>query len=112
MSTTLNKAILLGNLVRDPRLDKTAKEDFVCNATVATNDRNDKPQFTDVVIWGKLGELFAQMTKKGSKVYVEGAINTYTNGNITKTEIVVSDFVALDRIAETTAKCIEDSIKL
>jgi len=109
---TINKCILVGNLVRDPKTNQTKKGDYVCNATIATNTSpTNKPQFTDIVLWNKSAELFPQLAIKGSRVYVEGYINTYTHEDNQKTEVVVSDFIVLDRLEEKTSKFIEDSMK-
>ena len=109
---TINKCILVGNLVRDPKTNQTKKGDYVCNATIATNTfPNNKPQFTDIVLWNKSAELFPQLAIKGSRVYVEGYINTYTHEDNQKTEVVVSDFIVLDRLEKKTSKFIEDSMK-
>jgi single-strand DNA-binding protein len=105
MSTTINKVILLGNLVRNPELNHTKDGSAVCNASVATNSRKvDKAQFTDIVLWNKSAELFAQLAEKGSRVYIEGQLNTISwidkdNPEIKKlkTEIMVTDFVVLDK---------------
>lgn len=94
---TVNKVTLLGNLVREPRFAKTNNGDYVCNATVATNEKQSKTQFTDIVLWAKSAELFAKLAFKGSRVYVEGVINTYTfDDSKQKTEVVVSKFIVLD----------------
>jgi len=102
---TINKVILLGNLVRDATLNHTHDGSAVCNASVATNNRKtDKPQFTDIVLWNKAAELFVQLTEKGSCVYIEGMINTltwedenYPGLKRNKSEVIVGDFVVLDR---------------
>ena len=112
MSKTINKVILVGNLCRDPKTNQTKGGNYVCNATIATNTSLDnKPQFTDVVLWNKAAELFPQLAVKGSRVYIEGYINTYTHGENQKTEVVVSDFIVLDRLEGKTSKFIEESIK-
>lgn len=109
-TTTINKVILVGNLTRDTHTDKLPTGVFVCNATVATNNDKDKPQFTDIVLWNKSAELFSEMAKKGSRVYIEGHLNTYTDGSVQRTEVIVTEFVILDRLESITAKFIEDSI--
>jgi single-strand DNA-binding protein len=100
----------VGNLVKDPHIDKTSNDKAVCNAIVATNNK-DKAQFTEIVLWGTAAELFSEMAKKGSKVYIEGSLNTFKQGELNKTEVTVTDFVVLDRLEKRTALLIEDSIK-
>lgn len=75
-----NKAIIVGNITRDPELRKTAKGLSVCVFSVATNRVwNDKDgqkqqdtQFHNVVAYGKIGETIHQYMKKGSEILVEG----------------------------------------
>jgi len=80
----VNKAILVGNLGRDPELRQTPSGQSVCNFTLATsetwNDRNgervERTEWHRIVAWGKTGELCAQYLSKGRTVYVEGRIQT------------------------------------
>ena len=80
----VNKAILVGNLGRDPELRQTPSGQSVCNFTVATSeswtDRNgervERTEWHRIVAWGKTGELCAQYLSKGRTVYVEGRIQT------------------------------------
>jgi single-strand DNA-binding protein len=119
MSQTINKVILLGNLVRNPELNHTKDGSAVCNASIATNSRkNDKAQFTDVVLWNKSAELFAQLAEKGSRVYIEGQLNTMSwidkdnpECKKLKTEIIVSDFVVLDLADDNKVRELEEMAK-
>jgi single-strand DNA-binding protein len=80
----VNKAILVGNLGRDPELRQTPSGQNVCNFTLATSeswtDRNgervERTEWHRIVAWGKTGELCAQYLSKGRTVYVEGRIQT------------------------------------
>jgi len=80
----VNKAILVGNLGRDPELRQTPSGQSVCNFTLATSeswmDRNgervERTEWHRIVAWGKTGELCAQYLSKGRTVYVEGRIQT------------------------------------
>ena len=81
----VNKAILIGNLGRDPELRYTQNGQAVVNFTLATSESwNDKAsgekvertEWHRIVVWGKLGELCAQYLTKGRSVYVEGRIQT------------------------------------
>lgn len=80
----MNKAILIGNLTRDPELRSTTSGIPVCAFTIAVNrrfkDANGKKgvDFINIVVWRQLGELCAKYTAKGSKVCVTGAIQTRT----------------------------------
>jgi single-strand DNA-binding protein len=80
----VNKAILVGNLGRDPELRKTPNGQAVCNFTLATsetwNDKNgervERTEWHRIVAWGRVGELCHQYLSKGRTVYVEGRIQT------------------------------------
>jgi single-strand DNA-binding protein len=81
----VNKAILIGNLGRDPELRYTQNGQAVVNFTLATSESwNDKSsgekvertEWHRIVVWGKVGELCAQYLTKGRSVYVEGRIQT------------------------------------
>ena len=84
MSGTLNKAVLIGRLGKDPELKYTPSGTAVANFTVATNESykdkdGKKVENTDwhrVVAWNKLAEICGQYLKKGSLVCIEGKIKT------------------------------------
>jgi len=109
MARSINKAVLLGNLTRDPVLRYTATGKPVCDFGIATNraftddkgERQELPEFHNIVAWGKLAEIASQYLAKGRKVYVEGRLQTrnYETADGQKrirTEIVTSDLVMLD----------------
>lgn len=82
---SVNKAIIVGNLGKDPELRYTASGDAVCNITVATTDTwkdkstGEKKEATEwhrVSFFGKLAEIADEYLRKGSQVYVEGSIHT------------------------------------
>ncbi len=80
----LNKVMLIGNLGADPETRFTQDGTCVCNLRVATTEkfknRNGEPQerteWHRVVMWGRLGEIANQYLSKGSRVYIEGKIET------------------------------------
>jgi len=80
----VNKAILIGNLGRDPELRYTQNGQAVVNFTLATSEnwtdksgqRVERTEWHRIVVWGKVGELCAQYLSKGRTVYVEGRIQT------------------------------------
>lgn len=80
----INKAILFGNLTRDPELRALPSGMNVCNFSIATNrvfkDRDGKKQeqtdFHNIVVFGRTADTVAQYLKKGSTVYVEGRMQT------------------------------------
>ena len=85
MAGSVNKAIILGNLGSDPEQRRTQNGALVVNLSVATNevwtdrDSNEKREETEwhrVVLFGRTAEVAAEYLKKGSKVYIEGKIQT------------------------------------
>lgn len=80
----LNKAMILGNLTRDPESRTTPSGQTVTNFGVATNrffvdqqkQKQQKVEFHNIVAWGRLGEVCAQYLKKGQLVFIEGRIET------------------------------------
>lgn len=106
----INKVILIGNLGQDPEMRYTQSGDAVCNISVATseswNDKSsgDKKEATEwhrVVMFRKLGEIAGEYLKKGSKVYIEGKLQTRKwqddSGNDRyTTEIVANQMQMLD----------------
>ena len=80
----LNKAIIVGNLTRDPELATIPSGQKVCKFGVATNrvwkDKSGAKQesvtFHNVVVWGRQAETSAQYLKKGQQVMIEGRIET------------------------------------
>jgi single-strand DNA-binding protein len=80
----VNKAILVGNLGRDPELRYTQGGQPVVNFPLATSEnwtdksgeRQERTEWHRIVVWGKVGENCAQYLSKGRTVYVEGRIQT------------------------------------
>lgn len=85
MAGSVNKAILIGNLTRDPECRTMQNGNKVANITVATNEqwkdkvsgeRKEKSEFHRVVIFGNLADIAEKYLKKGSKIYVSGSLQT------------------------------------
>lgn len=106
----LNKAMIIGNLTRDPEVRTTPQGTSVCSFSVATNfvwndqsgQKQEKAEFHDVVAWRKLADIVGQYLKKGSKVYIEGRLETrdWTGQDGVKryrTEIIADNMIMLDR---------------
>jgi len=80
----INKAMVYGNLTRDPELRALPSGTQVCSFSIATNrvynDRDGKKQeqtdYHNIVAFGKQGETVAKYLKKGSGAFVEGRIQT------------------------------------
>jgi len=111
---SLNRATIIGNLTRDPELRYTPNGSAVASFGVATNrsyvdqssgEKKDSVEFHDVVTWGKLAEICAQILAKGRKVYIEGRLQTrqwegQDGVRRQKTEIVAENMLVLDRPKE------------
>ncbi|MDP2642116.1 MAG: single-stranded DNA-binding protein [bacterium] len=80
----INKAIIYGNLTRDPELKSLPSGSTVVNFSVATNhnwkdksgQRQESVEYHNVVAFGRTAETVNQYMKKGSGIYVEGRIQT------------------------------------
>ena len=80
----VNKAILVGNLGRDPELRHTPNGQAVVNFTLATSEswtdksgeRQERTEWHRIVVWGRQAEMCNQYLSKGRTVYVEGRIQT------------------------------------
>lgn len=79
----LNKAIIIGRLTQDPELRNTPSGQSVCSFGIATNrvwnqnnQKQEKTEFHNIVLWQKLAEIASQYLKKGSLVLIEGRIQT------------------------------------
>ena len=107
MSGSVNKVILVGNLGRDPEVRKMGSGDSVVSFSIATTEswrdkqsgeRRDRTEWHNVVIFNEnLGKIAEQYCKKGSKIYIEGQLQTreFTDkeGNARKTtEVVLQRF--------------------
>ena len=107
MAGSVNKVILIGNLGRDPEVRRMNSGDSVVSFSVATTEswrdkasgeRKDRTEWHNVVIFNEnLGKIAEQYCKKGSKVYLEGQLQTreFTDrdGNQRKTtEVVLQRF--------------------
>ena len=100
-----SKAIITGNLTRDPELRTTPNGASVCSFSVAVNrvyrdasgEQREDVSFIDCSAWGKLGEMINQYAKKGSGVLVSGRLDQRSfegkdGVKRSRVEIVVEDF--------------------
>lgn len=80
----VNKVILVGRLTRDPEIRTTPGGQSVATLALATNSfwtdkggsRQEKTEYHNVVLWGKLAEIAGQYLIKGQECYVEGRLQT------------------------------------
>ena len=105
MARGFSKAIIMGNLTRDPELRSTPSGAQVCSFTVAVNrnykdssgSQQEQVSFIDCSAWGKSGEIIAQYAKKGSGILVSGRLEQRSwedkeGQKRSRVEIVVEDF--------------------
>jgi single-strand DNA-binding protein len=85
MARGVNKAIIVGNLGRDPEVRYSASGSAIANINVATTDswkdrqsgeRQERTEWHRVVFFNRLAEIAGEYLKKGSQVYIEGRIQT------------------------------------
>ena len=109
MAKSVNKVILIGNLGKDPEVKVTPSGTPVAKFTLATNERykdkngqwQDRTEWHNLVAWQRTAEIIGEYVKKGSKIYVEGRLQTSswddksTGEKKYRTEIVVNDLVLL-----------------
>ena len=101
-----SKAIITGNLTRDPEVRSTPNGATVCSFSVAVNrvyrdsngEQKEDVSFIDCSAWGKLGEMIGQYAKKGSSVLVSGRLDqrSWEDKNSgqkrSRVEVVAEDF--------------------
>jgi single-strand DNA-binding protein len=107
MSGTVNRVILIGNLGRDPEIRFTQSGQKIANLSVATSEtwkdkqsgeRKEKTEWNRVVVFDeRLADVCEKYLKKGSKIYLEGALQTRKwtgNDGVEKytTEVVLQRF--------------------
>jgi len=111
MSRTVNRVILVGNSGNDPEVRETAAGTAVAHLSLATNrlfrKNGESQQRTDwhrLTFWGRAADTVAKYVKKGSRLYVEGHLEYGSfdrdGVSIPTVDVVVEDFVMLDRRAE------------
>ena len=107
---SLNKVQLIGNLGKDPELSYTPSGVAVAKFSVATGERwkdqegnmQERTDWHNIVAWRKLAEICGQYLKKGSKVYIEGKLQTRSWDDKTTgmkryaTDVVADDLIMLD----------------
>ena len=109
MARGINKVILIGNLGRDPETRYTQSGSPVANLRIATsegwrdrhtNEMQERTEWHSVVCFARLAEVAGEYLRKGSKVYIEGRLQTSSweqDGQTRyKTEIVARDLQMLD----------------
>lgn len=103
----LNRATILGRLTRDPEVKTTPTGKSVANIGVATGrvwfdgagNKQEKTEFHNCVLWGKLADIAGQYLTKGRQVYIEGRLETRNwekdGFKHYRTEIIVDNLIML-----------------
>jgi single-strand DNA-binding protein len=109
MPKSVNKVILVGNVGKDPEVRYSQSGTPVANFSLATNERfkdrsgdwQDRTEWHNIVAWQRLAEIVGEYVAKGSKVYVEGKLQTtswedrQSGERKYSTEIVARDLLLL-----------------
>lgn len=117
----LNRAQIIGRLTRDPEVRTTPNGTNVVSFGVATNftwtdasgQKKEQVEFHNVVAWRKLADIIGQYLKKGSRVFIEGRLQTRSwDGNDgskkTRTEIVADNMIMLDSRGRDTSQPVDN----
>lgn len=109
MPKSINKVILVGNVGKDPEIKFLPSGSAVANLTLATSERfkdkagewQDRTEWHNLVGYQRLAEIIRDYVKKGSKLYVEGRLQTRSWDDQAsgqkkyRTEIIINDLVLL-----------------
>ena len=110
MAKSVNKVILLGNVGKDPEVRSTPSGTMVANFSLATSDRfqdaqgnwQDRTEWHNLVAFKRTAEIVRDYVKKGSKLFIEGKIQTrsweaqgHQSQKRYRTEIIVNDLSLL-----------------
>jgi single-strand DNA-binding protein len=115
MARSVNKIILLGNVGKDPEFRATAGGTSVANFSLATTDRTkdqagnwtDRTEWHNLVAFQRTAEIVRDYVKKGSKLYIEGKIQTRSWDDKTsgekkyRTEVLINELVLLSGKSES-----------
>ena len=116
MTKSVNKVILIGNLGKDPEIKYTPSGVPVAKFSLATNERykdkagewQDRTEWHNIVAWQRLAEIVGEYVKKGSKIYIEGRLQTsswedkQSGEKKYRTEIIANDLVLLSGRGENS----------
>jgi single-strand DNA-binding protein len=108
MSKSVNKVLLLGNVGKEPDVKTAGSGTVVANFSIACSDRRkdaqgnwqDVTEWVDLVAFKRTAEIIRDYVRKGSKVYVEGKLQTRSwekdGQKHYRTEVLISELVLLD----------------
>lgn len=118
MAKDLNKVMIIGRLGKDPEMRYTPNGSAVTNFTVAagrqwkdpSGEMRDETEWFSIVAWSKLAEICNEYLSKGSRVYIEGRLQTrswddnQTGEKKYRTEVVANDMIILDSRTDSSAR--------
>lgn len=118
----LNKVMIIGNLGKDPEVRTTPQGATVANFSVACTERwkdqsgqrQERTEWVNVVLWRQTAEIAQRFLRKGSKVYIEGKLqtrswdDTATGQKRYVTEVIGDQLVLLDRKEQGSAPAQDD----
>ena len=118
----LNKVMIIGNLGKDPEVRTTPQGATVANFSVACTERwkdqsgqrQERTEWVNVVLWRRTAEIAQRFLRKGSKVYIEGKLqtrswdDTATGQKRYVTEVIGDQLVLLDRKEQGSAPAQDD----
>ena len=101
---SVNKAILVGNLGKDPELRYTPSGTAVCTFSMATTDRfknkqgeqQDRTEWHNIVVWAGLAEICGKYLTKGKQIYIEGRIQNRSYDDRDGNKRYISEIVATE----------------
>lgn len=110
MASSLNKVMLIGNLGADPEVRNTPSGAMVANFRVACTEswkdqsgqKQERTEWVTIVVWNKQAEIAQRYLRKGSKVHIEGKLQTRQwedkngGGKRYGTEVLCERFLMLD----------------
>ena len=110
MAMSLNRVELIGNLTKDPEVRVFQNGNSMCAFSVATNrsyktddgEKKDIPEFHNLVVFGKMVDICEKYLRKGSKVWIEGRLQTRSwetkeGEKRYTTEIVLQELIMLNK---------------
>jgi len=121
---SVNKVILIGNLGRDPEVRYTPNGLAVANITIATTemwkdkqsgDNQERTEWHRIVCYNRLAEIVGEYLRKGSKVFIEGRLQTRkwqdknTNQDRYTTEIIADSLQMLDSKGSSSGSAMNHS---
>jgi single-strand DNA-binding protein len=125
---SLNKAMIIGNLGKDPEIRATASGQSVATFSLATSEKiknksgemEERTEWHNIVLWGKLAEIAAEYLAKGKSVYIEGRIQTrkwegkdghdrYTTEIVGETMKMLGSKRDKDKTSESSGQFVDDT---